>query len=130
PAAKERLPHLEGLGSERFRNSYARAWGWASNTPFQSTKSDGAHLGGLRAPLVIAWPARIKDRGALRSQFTNVTDIAATIYDVTGVPSPSAVDGVKQQALDGVSLAYTFEDPAAPSRRRLQVFEHNGNRSI
>lgn len=130
PAVKDRLAHLDALGSERFRNSYARAWGWASNTPFQSMKGDGAHFGGLRAPLVISWPARIKDHGTLRSQFTNVTDIAATLYEVTGVRFPSTVDGVNQQALDGLSLAYTFDHPSAPSQRRRQVFEHNGNRAI
>src|SRR5262249_14823354 len=63
-------------------------------------------------------------------QFTHVNDVAATIYEVTGIPFPSVVDGVKQQALDGTSFAYSFDHPSAPSRHRTQVFEQMGSRAI
>jgi arylsulfatase len=40
------------------------------------------------------------------------------------------VRGVEQQPLDGVSLAYTFDDPGAEGRLRTQYFEIMGSRAI
>lgn len=126
----ERDPDKFGSKLARHSNMYTVEWAWATNTPFPWTKFVASHLGGTRDPLVISWPAHIKNAGGLRSQYTHVNDVAATLYEVTGVALPSLVDGVKQQALDGTSLAYTFDDPDAPSRHRLQIFEQAGNRSI
>ena len=130
PTVPERLRHIDELGSELFMNGYATAWAWGTNTPFQWTKYIASHFGGTRDPLIVSWPARIKDRGGLRSQFTHVNDVAATIYEVTGIHFPSVVDGVKQQSLDGTSFAYTFDDASASSRHRTQIFENVGNRAI
>jgi hypothetical protein len=52
-----------------------------------------------------------------------VTDILPTILEAAGVPAPAEIDGVPQQRIDGVSMAYTFDDPRAASRRTRQVFE-------
>jgi arylsulfatase len=40
------------------------------------------------------------------------------------------VRGVEQQPLDGVSFAYTFDDPGAEGRLRTQYFEIMGSRAI
>jgi hypothetical protein len=80
--------------------------------------------------LVISWPARIKDKGGLRSQFAHVIDIVPTIYEAIGITPPTILDGVKQQPLDGVSLVYTFDDAKAPERHSTQYFELVGNRAI
>jgi len=40
------------------------------------------------------------------------------------------VDGFVQDPIDGVSLAYTFNDPNAPSRKKVQYFDNNGSRAI
>ena len=127
---KESAAHMDDLGSELYMNQYASGWAYATSTPFQWEKEIAAHWGGTTDPLVIAWPAKIKEHGGLRGQFGHVNDIAATIYDVTGIPFPDVVDGVKQVPLDGTSLAYTFEHPDAPSRHKLQMFEHYGNRAV
>jgi len=127
---KESLEHADDLGSELYMNQYASGWAYATSTPFQWMKEIASHYGGTTDPLVVSWPARIKDHGGLRSQFGHVNDIAATIYDVTGIPFPAEIDGVKQVPLDGTSLAYTFDHADAPSRHRLQVFEQYGNRAI
>jgi arylsulfatase len=79
---------------------------------------------------VISWPARIKDKGGLRSQFAHVIDIVPTIYEAAGITPPTMLDGVKQQPLDGTSLAYTFDDAKAPTRHTTQYFELVGNRAI
>jgi hypothetical protein len=93
-------------------------------------KHVASHFGGTRDPWILSWPTRIKDYGGLRSQYTHVTDVAPTVYEVAGIKYPAEVDGVKQQPLSGTSFAYTFDRPNAPSRHRLQLFEQEGNRSI
>ena len=73
------------------------------STPFPWQKLVASHLGGTRDPLVVSWPARIQDRGGLRSQFTHVTDVAATVVGgtlnvadaVTASPGGSDLAGVQ-----------------------------------
>jgi arylsulfatase len=125
-----RLTHVDDLGGELFTNHYAAAWAWATNTPFQWTKQVASHLGGTRDPLIVSWPARIKDRGGLRTQFHHVIDVAPTIYEAAGIKFPDSVDGVKQEPLAGTSLVYTFDRPDAPSTHHVQYFEMVGNRGI
>jgi arylsulfatase A-like enzyme len=67
-------------------------------------QADCSHLGGTRNPLVISWPKRIHDHGGLRSQFHHLVDIAPTMYEAAGIPSPTIVDGIAQKPLDGVSM--------------------------
>ena len=75
-------------------------------------------------------PTRITDPGALRSQFTHVIDVAATILDVAGIPAPSHVDGVEQEPLHGVTFADSLTDAAAPELHTQQYFETIGNRAM
>ena len=53
-----------------------------------------------------------------------------TILDAAGIEQPTQVNGVEQQPIEGISMRYTFDDGAAPSRRRTQYFEILGNRAI
>ncbi|SUS07575.1 Arylsulfatase [uncultured Defluviicoccus sp.] len=124
------LQHIDQLGSKPYTNNYAGAWGWATNTPFPWGKAVASHLGGITDPLIVSWPAKIKDKGTVRGQFHHVVDIAPTIYEVAGIKAPDVVNGVKQTPLEGASLAYSFEHPEAPSPRKLQYFETVGNRGI
>ena len=130
PSIQERLTRLDEMGGPAMNNHYSYAWGWANGTPFQGVKKVPAHFGGTRDPLVVAWPSQIKDHGGFRAQFTHVNDIAATIYEATGIQFPSMINGVKQQPLDGTSFAYSFAHPQEPSRHRVQYFEVQGNRAI
>jgi hypothetical protein len=125
-----RLKHLDELGGPASLNAFSSGWGWATNSPFQWGKLVGSHLGGIRNGLVVSWPGHIKDAGGLRSQFTHATDVAATIYELAGITPPAMVDGIEQISLDGISLAYSFAQSSAPSRRRTQIFEQLGNRAI
>jgi arylsulfatase len=109
---------------------YASAWAWAGNTPFPWGKQIASHLGGIRSPLVVSWPKRIKDKGGLRSQFTHVTDIVPTILEVAGLPAPTDVDGIAQNPIHGTSFAFSFDDAEAKSRHNVQYFTILGNRSI
>ena len=43
---------------------------------------------------------------------------------------PSTVDGIEQKPIEGVSMAYSFDDGAATSARQTQYFEILGNRAL
>src|SRR5438270_4148100 len=121
---------LDKWGGPDMDPHYAAAWAWAGNTPFKWGKQVASHLGGIRNPMVIAWPKRIKNKGGLRSQFTHCTDIAPTILEAVGLPEPKEVNGVAQMPMQGVSLLSTFDDANAPARHTQQYFEILGNRAM
>jgi len=100
------------------------------DSPMQWTKQVASHFGGSRNGMVISWPARIKDKGGLRSQFCHVIDIVPTIYEAAKITPPDVLNGEKQKPLDGVSLVYTFDDANAPTRHGTQYFELVGNRAM
>jgi arylsulfatase A-like enzyme len=130
----EDLPYLlsmmDELGGPLTYNHYPVGWAHAMDSPMQWTKQVASHFGGTRNGMVISWPARIKDTGGSRSQFAHVIDIVPTIYEAVGITPPKILDGVEQKPLDGVSLAYTFDDAEAPTRHTTQYFEIAGNRAI
>ena len=130
PSIQQRLADSSGLGSELYMNHFAAAWAWALSTPFQGTKIDASHLGGTTDPMIISWPARIHETGGLRTQFQHVTDIAPTIYEAAGVNVPTTVNGAEQLALEGSSLAYTFDHADAPTHHTEQYFATVGNIAI
>jgi len=120
---------LDKLGGPETDNHYPAGWGWAGNAPFNYFKQS-QHLGGTRVPLIVSWPARIKGAGGVRSQFHYATDLMPTILDAAQLPAPVSVGGVHQMPLDGVSMAYTYDDTAAAERRSTQYFEMFGHRAI
>jgi arylsulfatase len=77
----------------------------------------------------VSWPKRLEARG-VRSQFHHVMDIVPTILEVVGVEAPESVKGVPQMPIHGTSMAYSFSDVSAPTRKRSQVFEMFGHRAI
>ena len=61
---------------------------------------------------------------AIRSYY----DIVPTILEVTGIPAPEYVDGIKQEPIEGTSFAYTFDakNAKAPTQHTTQYFEMMG----
>jgi arylsulfatase A-like enzyme/uncharacterized membrane protein len=121
---------IEALGDDHTAPHFAAAWAHANNTPFQWGKQTGSHLGGTRDPMVVAWPGRIEGGGGVRSQFTHVIDIAPTVLEAAGIPEPTRVDGIAQEAMDGTSFVYTFEEEDAAERHTVQYSEAFGSRAI
>src|SRR5271154_5077101 len=126
------LLHYDDWGSEKTYPHMAVAWAWAFDTPFKWTKQVASHFGGTRQGMAISWPGHIKDVGAIRTQFHHVIDIVPTILEAVGVQAPEEVNGIKQKPIEGVSMAYTFDqaNANAPSTRNTQYFEMVGNRAI
>ncbi len=129
---KDQLLFYEFWGSERTFPHYSAGWAWALDTPFQWVKQVASHFGGTRQGMCISWPARIKDRGGIRTQFHHVIDIAPTILEATGVAAPDTINGIKQRPIEGASMVYTWDkaNANAPSKRTTQYFEMLGNRGI
>jgi arylsulfatase A-like enzyme len=126
----ERYGGLDQWGAAVMDPHYSAAWAWAGATPFQWGKQVGSHLGGTRNPMVVQWPGRIKDAGALRTPFTHVIDVAPTILEVTGIPEPATVDGIEQVPMHGSTFSASFTDGGAPEHRTQQYFETVGNRGM
>ena len=128
----EQMLHYEAWGSNTTYPHMAVAWAWAFDTPFKWTKQVASHFGGTRQGLAISWPGHIKDVGGIRPQFHHVIDIVPTILQASGIKAPEEVNGIKQRPIEGVSMAYTFDqaNAKAPSKRDTQYFEMVGNRAI
>jgi hypothetical protein len=124
------LSMIDELGGPLAYNHYPVGWAHAMDSPMQWTKQVASHFGGTRNGMVISWPARIKDKGGIRSQFSHLIDIVPTIYEAAGIAPPDVMDGVEQKPLDGTSLMYTFDDAEASDRHTTQYFELVGNRAI
>jgi len=127
---QDNIKAIEELGGPKHFNHFPSAWAHAMNTPFQWTKQVGSHFGGTRNPMIISWPARIKDKGGLRSQFVHTIDIVPTLYELCRITAPTDLNGVKQKPIEGVSFAFSFDDAEAASRRKTQYFELGCNRGL
>ncbi len=100
------------------------------DTPYQWTKQVASHFGGTRNGTIVHWPKGIRAKGEIRPQFHHVIDVAPTVLELAGLPEPLSVHGVQQRAIEGVSMAYSFNDANAADRHETQYFEMIGNRGI
>jgi len=123
------LSHYDDWGGPSTYPHFHAGWALAGNTPFQYFKQI-VHRGGIQDALVVHWPAGIKAKGEVRNQYHHITDIGATILDVTNTPFLKEIDGHEQMDLDGVSMAYSFDAPDAPTQHPEQYYELFGNRAL
>ena len=129
---KDQLKFYDIWGSDKTYPHMSVAWSWAFDTPFKWTKQVASHFGGTRQGMAMAWPARIKDAGGIRTQFHHMIDIVPTVLEAAGIPAPVMVNGVAQKPIEGVSMTYSWDKANAnvPSTRKTQYFEMFGNRAI
>ena len=127
---QDNLKAIDEMGGPKHFNHFPAAWAHAMDTPFQWTKQVASHFGGTRNPMIVSWPARIKDKGGMRSQFLHTIDMVPTIYEVCGITAPTDLNGIQQKPIEGISFAYTFDDAKAGGRRTTQYFELGCNRGI
>ena len=126
----EMLKRYDDWGSPSTYPHFSAGWAVAMDAPFSYTKQVASDFGGTRNGMIIQWPAGIKAKGELRSQFGHVIDIAPTIYEVTKIPAPKMVNGIEQDPIEGTSLAYTFNEASAEEQHKVQYFEMFGNRCV
>ena len=123
--------HIDELGGPKHFNHFPAAWAHAMNTPFQWTKQVASHFGGTRNPMIISWPAKIKDKGGLRSQFLHVIDIVPTLYEAMRHHSAGGAQRHRAEADRRRQLRRTRStDANAPEPRKTQYFELLVNRGM
>jgi arylsulfatase A-like enzyme len=110
--------------------NYPLGWAQAANTPFKFWKEDANSEGGTHNPLIVFYPNGIKDKGGIRTQYSHVIDILPTTLDLVGIKAPEEIRGIKQQPIEGTSLAYSIDDANAPTRHTVQYYYIFGSRSI
>jgi arylsulfatase len=121
---------IDKFGTPEAYNHYAVGWAHAMDTPYQWTKQVASHWGGTRNGTIVRWPKGIKAKGEVRNQFHHVIDVAPTVLDAANLPAPLFVNGIQQAPLEGVSMAYSFDEADAADRHTTQYFEMFVNRGI
>jgi arylsulfatase A-like enzyme len=121
---------IDKFGTPEAYNHYAVGWAHAMDTPYQWTKQVASHWGGTRNGTIVHWPKGFEAKGEVRRHFHHVIDVAPTVLEAAGIPEPTFVHGVQQRPIEGVSMAYAFDDALAPERRETQYFEMFCNRGI
>lgn len=127
---EDMLKQIDKWGGPETYPHMAAGWAVAFDTPYQWTKQMASDHGGTKVGMAVRWPKGIKAKGELRTQFHHVIDVAPTILEAAGLPFPTSVNGVVQRPLDGVSMAYSFDDAKAKDQHVTQYFEMFGNRAI
>jgi arylsulfatase len=105
-------------------------WAALNNTPFRRFKHF-THEGGISTPLIAHWPQGIPRarHNKLEHQPGHVTDLMATIVDVTGAQYPRLFKGQTIHPMEGLSLRPALA--GRPLKRTRPLFwEHEGNRAI
>jgi arylsulfatase len=137
--ARYRRPTLDGRpvkvgntpsiipGPDDTFTSYDLPWANVSNTPFRLFKRY-THEGGISAPLIVHWPAGIKQPG-ITNRPTHVMDIMASIVEITGAPYPASVNGRDIVPMQGESFTGVF-DGHGEERIAPIVWEHEGSRAV
>ena len=124
------LVSVLGLGADL--PALRRRLGVGDGHAVPMVKQVASHFGGTSQGVCMSWPGHIKDVGGIRRQFHHVIDIVPTILEVTGIPAPDTIDGIKQRPIEGVSMVYTWDkaNANAPTKHTTQYFEMLGNRAI
>jgi arylsulfatase A-like enzyme len=94
--------------------------GWpTSNLPLRGGKG-WMYEGGIREPLIVRWPARVKAGSVLKTPVSS-PDFYPTLMELSGA------DTTKSQVLDGVSLIPTLEGKETKERALFWHYPHYGN---
>ena len=127
----EAIKHIDDIGGPNSHCNYP--WGWAQcgNTPYRWYKQN-THEGGVHVPMIMHWPQGIpaSEHGTKRDQFTFVSDIVPTIYDLIGVTPPDVRNGLEQLPVTGRSFRSAIFDATAPATNTVQHFENGGSLAV
>ena len=107
--------------------SYDLAWANASNSPFRLFKR-WTHEGGISTPFIVYWPKMIKSSEIIHTP-THITDIPATIYDISNSKYPKTFKENEIPPIEGHSFLNIFK--TEKWKRPAPLFwEHEGNRAM
>ena len=121
---------IDKLGGPEAYNHYAVGWAHAMDTPYQWTKQVASHWGGTRNGTIVRWPKGIKAKGERAPSVSSRHRRGPHDPGSRSTSEPYMVNSVGQVPMQGVSMRYSFDDPAAAERHETQYFEMFGNRGI
>ena len=130
PGLASIVKRIDQIGGPESEPHVPVGWAWAMATPFQWTKQVASHLGGTRNPMIVHWPRGIRAKGEIRTQYHHVIDVVPTILEACKLSQPTAVNGIAQKPIEGVSMLYSFDDEGAKGKRTTQYYEMFVNRAI
>jgi arylsulfatase A-like enzyme len=77
--ARDRVAHIDDIGTPNFYIHYAIGWAHAMDTLYQWNEQVVTHWGGARNGTIVGWPDRIEAKGEVRHQITHCIDVGPTI---------------------------------------------------
>ena len=116
--------------STRTYNHYPTGWAWAFNTPFKMWKRYANFEGGTADPLIVSWPAGIKDGGTPPAPV-----LARGRHRADPAGERRCRDARQRERLHpapdrGHQLRYSFDDADAPTQKETQFYSMLGTRAI
>lgn len=108
---------------------YDQRWAHACNTPFREYKQN-QHEGGITSPMIVNWPAGLKNKGTITAQPGHLVDIMATCLDVAKTSYPTEIDGVTISPPRGLSLKPIFEGKTRPPHEAIFFTFYGKNNAI
>ena len=120
---------IDKFGGPEAYNHYAVGWAHAMDTPYQWTKQVASHFGGTRTGTIVHWPDGSRPRARSAASSTMSSTSRRRCWRRPGCRA-AFVNGVQQKPIEGVSMAYSFDDARAAERHETQYFEMFGNRGI
>ena len=106
---------------------YGGGWAHVGNTPLKLFKHF-THEGGIRAPLIVHWPAGFTARNAWCETPVHIVDLVATMEDAAEATHPATYGGHPVLPLEGISLRPLLNQQ--PVAERPLFVEHESNRMI
>ena len=126
---RESVERIDEIGGPTIHNNYPFGWTMAGNTPYRRWKRE-VHEGGVADPLIVHWPARIGDAGAIRHHYVHAIDLLPTVLQACGVEAPDEIGGRAQSPIEGSSMLGVLDDGDHPEVRTTQYFEMFGCRAL
>ncbi len=129
-AALNALGGLDVLGTALTDNQYHSGWAWAGAPP---TREQAPRLTFRRHAQPDGDPLAGEDQTGRDATYAipPLQRPRSRRFTKSWVSTPPReVGGVPQDPIDGVSFAYSFDDPNAEGRLRTQYFEVMGSRAI
>ena len=115
-------------GTPESFKSYGLPWAQASNTPFRLYKH-WVHEGGIATPLIVHWPAVMRQANRVTHQVGHIIDILPTCLEAAGVEYPTSFQEHSILPAEGTSLLPVLRGGSRPGHGFL-CWEHEGNRAV
>ncbi|MEJ7608517.1 MAG: sulfatase-like hydrolase/transferase [Bryobacteraceae bacterium] len=114
-------------GSARTHLGVGPGWSSCANTPFRLHKS-WVHEGGISSPMIVNWPAGLRDTKKIRHNPGHFVDVLPTLLELAG-DRPDQIPAAEAPLRPGLSFASLLRKAGRVKGPPL-YFSHNSNRAI